>query len=45
MVQATDLGKRNDHAATGRFDGAGIRRVLPEGKVRSRTVVVSEEAP
>jgi hypothetical protein len=44
MMQATDLGKRNDPAATGRFHGPGIRRVLRESKVRSGSVVVAEIA-
>ena len=44
MVQTTDLGKRNDLAATGRFHGPGIRRVLPESKVCPGSVVVAEIA-
>ena len=44
MVQATDLGERNDLAASGRFNGPGIRRVLAESKVRPGNVVVAEIA-
>ncbi len=44
MVQTTDLGERNDLAAARRFHGPGIRRVLPEGKVRPGNVVVAEIA-
>ena len=44
MVQTTDLGKRNDLAASGRFNGPEIRRVLPRSKVRPGTVIVAEIA-
>ena len=44
MVQTTDLGKGNDLAASGRFHGPGIRRVLRESKVRPGSVVVAEIA-
>ena len=44
MVQTTDLGERNDPAASGRFDVPGIRRVLAESKVRPGNVVVAEKA-
>jgi hypothetical protein len=42
MVQTTDLGERNDLAASGRFNGPGIRRVLAESKVRPGNVIVAE---
>ena len=44
MVQTTDLEERNDPAASGRFNGPGIRRVLAESKVRPGNVVVAEIA-
>jgi hypothetical protein len=44
MVQTTDLGAFHDVAATGRFHGPGIRRVLPESKVRPGSVVVADIA-
>ncbi len=44
MVQTTDLGERNDLAAARRFHQPGIRRILPEGQVRARSVVVAEVA-
>jgi hypothetical protein len=43
-MQPADLGERNDLAATGRFHEPGIRRVLPESKVRPGSVVVAEIA-
>ncbi len=42
MVQTTDLREFHDVAATGRFHGPGIRRVLPESKVRPGSVVVAK---
>ena len=44
MVQTTDLGERNDLAASGRFNGPGFRRILAESKVRPGNVVVAEIA-
>lgn len=42
MVETADLWQRYDLADGGRLDGARFRRVLPQGKVRSRTVIVGE---
>ena len=44
MVQTTDLGERNDLAASRWFNGPGIRRVLAESKVRPGNVIVAEIA-
>jgi len=44
MVQTTDLRERNDRAASGRFNGPKIRRVLAESKMRPANVVVAEIA-
>jgi len=44
MVQTTDLGERNDLAASRRFNGPGIRRVLAESEVRPGNVIVAEIA-
>ena len=42
MVQTTDIRERSDLAASGRFNGPGIRRVLAESKVRPGNVIVAE---
>ena len=44
MVQTANLGERNDLAASRRFNGPGIRRVLAESKVRPGNVIVAEIA-
>ena len=41
MMETADFRQRYDLAHGGRLDGAGFRRVLPQGQVRSRTVIVT----
>src|SRR5450631_131295 len=42
MMETADFRQRYDLAHGGRLDGAGFRRVLPQGQVRSRTVIVGD---
>ena len=42
MVEAADFGPRHDSAGAGGIDGACLRRVLAERKVRSRAMVVRD---
>src|SRR5215204_4424680 len=42
MVEPANFGPRHDPSAAGRIDGASIGRVLAEGEVRSRVLVVRD---
>jgi len=42
MMETADRRERYDLAHGGRLDGSRFRRVLPQGQVRSRTVIVGE---
>ena len=42
MMETADLWQGYDLAPGGRLDGAWLRRVLAQGQVRSRSVIVGE---
>ena len=44
MVEATDFGNRDDPAEFRRLDWSSVGRILGEGKVRARPVIVREIA-
>jgi len=42
MMEPADLRQRYDRAPGGRVDGARLRRVLAQGQMRSRPVIVGK---
>src|SRR5262245_57418810 len=45
MMESADLGQRNDAALLGSLNGARLGRILLEGEVGARPVVIAEVAP